>query len=270
MSAGRKNDKNQSKPYIWVEMDTAGLKSKRIAQLVEENHIHAYVLYYYGIHFSHYSEHTLEQVCYERGLRVEQVIKDLESQAHQPQEQPPLNTYPVDLILEYLRHAHYHFIKEKLPYISRLVADFQAGHDGYKMLERDLKVVFPLFVEDFIHHIYEEEDTLFTYIQVLDKAVKGQYHPARLFYMLENNSVQRFALEHEAHDDEMEGIRHITNNYHLTTETPLPVKVIFRELQDFEKNLIVHARVENEILFPKALALEAKVKQLFFERSRNN
>lgn len=33
---------------------------------------------------------------------------------------------------------------------------------------------------------------------------------------------------------------------------------------------MVHARVENEILFPKALALEAKVKHLFFERSRNN
>jgi regulator of cell morphogenesis and NO signaling len=251
-------------------MDTTGLKSKRIAQLVEENHLHAYVLYYYGIRFSDYSEHTLEQACSECGLRVEQVIKDLENQAQQPQDQPPLNTYPIDLILEYLRHAHYRFIKEKLPYISRLVADFDAGMQDFKTLERDLKVVFPLFVEDFIHHIYEEEDTLFTYIQALDKAMKGNYHPARLFYMLERNSVQRFALEHEAHDDEMEGIRQITNNYFTEPGFPLSVKVIYRELQDFEKSLMVHARVENEILFPKALALEAKVKHLFFERSRNN
>lgn len=251
-------------------MDVTGLKSKRIAQLVEENHHHAYVLYYYGIRFSDYPEHTLEQACAERGLRVEQVVRDLENQVQQPQVQPPLNTYPIDLILEYLRHAHRHFIKEKLPYISRLVADFQAGHDDFKTLERDLKVVFPLFVEDFIHHIYEEEDTLFTYLQALDKAIRGNYNPAQLFYLLEHNSVQRFALEHEAHDDEMEGIRHITNNYSLLPQTPLPVKVIFRELQDFEKSLMVHARVENDILFPKALALEAKVKQLFFERSRNN
>jgi regulator of cell morphogenesis and NO signaling len=137
-------------------------------------------------------------------------------------------------------------------------------------MARDLKEVFPLFMEDFIHHIYEEEDTLFTYLLALDKAAKGKYHPARLYYLMEHNSVQRFALDHQAHDDEMEGIRHITHNYALTPDAPLSVKVIFRELKDFEQNLIVHARVENEILFPKALALEAQVKQLFFERCRHN
>ena len=30
-------------------------------------------------------------------------------------------------------------------------------------------------------------------------------------------------------------------------------------LQAFEKDLFVHARIENEVLFPKALNLEAKV-----------
>ncbi len=251
-------------------MDLTALKDKRIAQLVEENHLHAYVLYFYGIRFTDYSEHTLEQVCSERGLRVEQVIKDLEAQARSPQTQPPLNTYPLELVLEYLRHAHHQFIKEKLPYIARLVADFECEAEAWQPLKRDLKVVFPLFMEDFIHHIYEEEDSLFTYIQALDQASKGKYHPGKLYYLLERHSVQRFALDHEAHDDEMEGIRQITNNYTLPPEAPLSVKVIFRELKDFEQSLIIHARVENEILFPRALALEACVKQLFFDRCRHN
>lgn len=251
-------------------MDWTGLKNKRIAELVEENHLHAYVLYYYGIRFTDNPELTLEQACTVRGLRVDQVIKDLESQAAAPQQQPPLNSYPLELIVEYLRHAHHQFIKEKLPYIARLVADFTCEAEAFKTMARDLKEVFPLFMEDFIHHIYEEEDTLFTYLLALDKAAKGKYHPARLYYLMEHNSVQRFALDHQAHDDEMEGIRHITHNYALTPDAPLSVKVIFRELKDFEQNLIVHARVENEILFPKALALEAHVKQLFFERCRHN
>jgi regulator of cell morphogenesis and NO signaling len=77
-------------------------------------------------------------------------------------------------------------------------------------------------------------------------------------------------MEHEAHDDEMEGIRKITNDYQLDSSTPLHVKVIYNELREFEKNLITHARIENEILFPKAMALEGRVKQLFFNRAKFN
>src|SRR5687768_18003330 len=47
--------------------------------------------------------------------------------------------------------------KHKLPYIARLVDSFKANHDDYFTVERDLKMVFPLFVEDFIQHIYQEE-----------------------------------------------------------------------------------------------------------------
>lgn len=133
-----------------------------------------------------------------------------------------------------------------------------------------LKVVLPLFVEDFIHHIYEEEDTLFTYIRLLDRASRGRYNPSELFYKMERNSLQRFAIEHEAHDDEMEGIRKITSDYHLSGDAPLHVKVIYSELGQFEKSLQTHARIENEILFPKALALENKVKESFFEKVKLN
>ncbi|MEJ0029806.1 MAG: hypothetical protein WDO15_05305 [Bacteroidota bacterium] len=78
-----------------------------------------------------------------------------------------------------------------------------------------MKILFPLFIEDFIHHIYKEEDTLFKYIKVLERAQTGNYNPARLYYMMERHSLQRFAMDHEAHDDEMTGIRKITNDYQL-------------------------------------------------------
>jgi regulator of cell morphogenesis and NO signaling len=87
---------------------------------------------------------------------------------------------------------------------------------------------------------------------------------------MEKNSVQKFAMEHEAHDDEMVGIRKITRDYELDSNSPLHVKVIYNELKAFEKSLITHATIENEILFPKAMALENKVKQLFFEKVKFN
>ncbi len=252
-------------------MDKTALKNRRIGELVDQDSIRAYVLYYFGIKFYEYSEQTLEQVCREKGLRVEQVVRELEAPGdHFREADIPLISYPIDLIIEYLKHAHFLFVKHKLPFISRLVESFRADHAEYEAVAKDLKIIFPLFIEDFIHHIYEEEDTLFKYILVLEKAARGQYNPARLYYLMERNSLQRFAMEHEAHDDEMEGIRKITRDYTLTPEAPLHVKVIYSELLLFEKALQTHARIENEILFPKAMALESRVKQLFTEKVKWN
>lgn len=252
-------------------MDRFALKNKRIRELVDQDNVRAHVLYYFGIRFYEYSEHTLEQVCREKGLKLDQVLKELESPGENFREADlPLISYPVDLIIEYLKHAHFLFVKHKLPYIGRLVECFKPEDSRFDAMAKDLKILFPLFIEDFIHHIYQEEDTLFKYIRILERATTGQYNPSRLYYMMERNSLQRFAMEHEAHEDEMEGIRKITNDYQILPDTPLHVKVIYTELMAFEKNLQTHARIENDILFPKAMALENKVKQTFFDKSKSN
>src|SRR5690606_9504913 len=142
---------------------------KRISELVDQNYVHAYVLFYFGISFYEYSEFTLEQVCHKKKLRVEQVIRELESQSLVKEADLPLISYPIDLIIEYLKHSHFLFIKHKLPYIARLIENFKTYQSDYQLIERDLKIVFPLFVEDFIEHIYKEEDTLFSFIQTLER-----------------------------------------------------------------------------------------------------
>lgn len=252
-------------------MKSGKLGSKKITELVTHDHLLAHVLYSFGIPFYEYPTQTLEQVCLEKGLAMEPVVKGLElSHENFKESELPLFSYRIDLIIEYLKHAHYLFIKHKLPFIHKLVLNFKADHKEYEGVEKDLKVLFPLFMEDFIHHIYEEEDTLFKYIHSLERANQGRYHPSGLYHSMEKHSLQRFALEHEAHDDEMEGIRKITKDYYLTPDAPLHVKVIYIELIEFEKNLQAHARIENEILFPKAMQLENQVKVAFFEKAKWN
>ena len=71
-------------------MDKVALKDTLISDLVDRNYVHAYVLFYFGIHFFDYSEKTLEQVCLEFGLKVEQVVDELESPAHLQETELPL------------------------------------------------------------------------------------------------------------------------------------------------------------------------------------
>lgn len=246
------------------------MNKKRINDIVDDNYIYASVLYYLGIEFYNYSDKTLEQVCTDKGLNVEAVINKLESANSKNDDYLKLNEYPIDLIVEYLKHTHYVFIKEKLPYIAHLIEKLEDKGGVLGTLEKDLQFVFPLFVEDFIHHIYQEEDSLFSYILLLNKFAGGKGNPSRIYFEIEKHSLQKHAVEHEEHDDEMRGIRKITNNYSFDENSPLHTRVIFSELQCLEKELITHARVENEILFPKALMLERQVKQLMHEKIQYN
>jgi regulator of cell morphogenesis and NO signaling len=247
------------------------LKNRRIFDLVEQDNEVAQVLYYFGIRFYEYGSQTLEQVCHLRGLKVDQLVRELETpRTNFHEEDVPLFSYPIDLIIEYLKHAHFLFVKNKLPYIGKLVENFKADHTSYNQIEGDLKTLYPLFLEDFIHHIYEEEDTLFKYLQTLQRALKGNYNPSKLYNLMEKLALQNCAIQHEVHDDEMAGIRKITKDYYLTSDAPLHVKVIYSELLGFEKSLQVHARIENEILFPKAMALENQVKQILQEKVKWN
>ncbi len=238
---------------------------KRIADLIDDNYAYAAVLYYFGIGFYDYDQKTLDQVCTEKGLAVEHVIANLESVYEQPVEQSlPLAAYPIDLVIAYLKHTHFIFVKERLPYLSKLIhALHDTDHDD---IADDLRFIFPLFVEDLIRHIYQEEDELFSYILSLHQALREPNLSAQMYYDMEKYAIQDFAVHHDADDDEMEGIRHIVHNYDIRRTNNRHLRVVYAELQQFERELKVHASVENEILFPKALMLEKQVKRVLREK----
>jgi len=65
-------------------------------------------------------------------------------------------------------------------------------------------------------------------------------------------------------DQENEGIwlkqiRDITNNFSLPTQATHWERVLFPQLGAFEKDMKKHLHLENNILFPKALAVAEKV-----------
>lgn len=249
-------------------META---RKTIAQLVRDNYIVASVLHFFGIHFYEHPEKTLEQVCKEHALRADIVSSRLEA-AGEPSAAATLALveYPIELVVGYLRHAHHVFIKEKLPYMAHLIRNLQPDAFPKEQVAHDLQLVFPLFAEDFIHHIYEEEDSLFSYISQLAEARRGVFKPSKLYYAMEKYSMQKFTVEHEAYDDELAGIRALTDNYSLPPEAKLHSQVIFAELIAFEKSLQIHANIENRILFPKALQLEQEIKNIIQQKAKLN
>jgi regulator of cell morphogenesis and NO signaling len=255
--------------------------SENISDLVSKNYIYAAVLHYFGIDFYNHTHQTLAQTCVEKGIDVNILIKQLEGAVSKKEKSvlsysqksaQDISRYPVELVLDYLKHSHRVFMRRSLPYMSKLVSDCDS--DGfiiqYKSIIEDLKIAFPLFAEDFIHHIFEEEDSLFDYVTLLDNAFYEKIPMTKVFYPMKEHSISRFLRQHQQDDDEMKGIRELTSNYKITPKTPLLIKVLYSELKDFEEELKIHADIENRILLPKALRLEMKLKQSITEKSKFN
>ncbi len=234
------------------------IKKKKISDLVEQNYVFASVLHHFGISFYDYPEHTLAEVCAKKGLKPELIVASLEDVIEDdPAHLQYLMSLPVDLVISYLRHKHFSFIKHTLPYLAKLIDSYPSGNKPSVI--DDIRLLFPLFVEDFIAHMHQEEDTTFRYILDIDKALKGQVHYSKLFFKLKALSIKKFADHHHRQDDTMLGIRKLTQNYAHKNDSPVLLKVIYSELQSFEKTLIIHARIENEVLLPKALLLEKEL-----------
>ena len=224
---------------------------KTIGQVVNENYVYARALHYLGIDFFETQNRKLKEICKERGLERQKIIKSFylfDSCWRFSFEE--LKNHPIELLTEYLKYAHHLFIKDKLPYIVHLVKKWDRVEG--------LKNLLPEFVEDFIKHIYEEEDTTFKYVELLC-AMKNGSAKAPFSLMMD---FQNFSLvsEFEEHQDEDEfgAIRSLMSSFESRN---LHDRVLIYEVQAFDREMIYHAEIENGIFFPKAIELESSVNQ---------
>lgn len=237
---------------------------KKLIKIVERTPSHALKLHYLGINVFDFPQKTLAQICQCVGLRCDLVIKELNNPSflQNHKEIETLSFQTIEAVIAYLRRTHRIFMRHKLPFMKNLIEKMQLSAP-YKNICEDLKIAFPLFCEDFVKHILEEENKIFKHINLLSKAAKKEIALHKLYFKMEKCSLIEFANHHELDDDDMRGIRELTNNYKLGKNAPLMLKVLYKELLSFEKDLQIHARIENKILIPKALILENKIKKEF-------
>ncbi len=228
---------------------------KKIGEIVADNFIYARALHYLGVDFLKYQNEYLGELCATKGIDRRRIIRSFyqfDSSTRIGFEE--IESYPLELTLEYLRYAHHTYIKNCLPYINELINHLGNDHSS----QHDLQVVFPLFVEDFIKHIYREEDEIFGYISFLLSLRKDPSctDPNKI-YKYGRISLKEIRAHH-VDDDEMEGLRELISAFPVTD---LLTETIVKEIKAFDREILYHAEIENEILFPKAIQLEESVYQ---------
>jgi regulator of cell morphogenesis and NO signaling len=213
----------------------------------------------------------LLQIASRAKITIEELISLL-SKAPEPEMPARLDTLSLPMLIGCLRHSHHLFIKQRLPYLKVLVSALDSlDKDALPaQLQADLNLVFPLFSRDFIEHIYEEEDTLFAYTLSLHKAVHEGLSSKIALHLTNRPSIAAHAAAHLKQDDELTGLREITNGFVAWPGIPLILRLLYHELSVFESELHLHAQIENNILFPRAVSLEGYLRTHLSGISRYN
>jgi regulator of cell morphogenesis and NO signaling len=111
----------------------------------------------------------------------------------------------------------------------------------------------------------KEEQILFPYITAVEKALKEGTEAPTPFFGTVKNPVRMMMQEHETVGEILAELRTITNDYALPEGACTSYQLLFERLAELESDLHRHIHLENNILFPRALAAEEKVAVPTFE-----
>ena len=103
----------------------------------------------------------------------------------------------------------------------------------------------------------KEERILFPYIVVLENAVSSGRPKPRPAFGTVSNPVQMMELEHDSAGAALKEISNLSLNYTPPEGACFSYRTLYTTLNEFETDLHQHIHLENNILFPRAIALES-------------
>ena len=231
-------------------------QEKTIGDFVAENFRTAEVFKKYHIDFCCKGGRTVEEACDNKKVSPQQIYQELEEIVNRKSEDIDFNSWPLDLLADYVEKTHHKYVEEKsamlIPYLNKLCKEHGERHP-------ELFEINELFIgsaQDLAAHMKKEELILFPFIKQMVEAKKnGEPLPAPRFGTVEN-PVAMMKHEHEAEGERFVKIAELTNNYEFPDDACGTYQVTYRMLEDFQNDLHKHIHLENNILFPKAIAME--------------
>lgn len=160
-------------------------------------------------------------------------------------------------LLAYLRASHRYYLEQKLPEIEQTIYSLFRDYTDSDELLLAMCRFFVGYQRKLVAHIQAEERELFPYIEALLKASENDCGENAC---LSHYSAAHFLEKHTDVEEDLRSVSEIIESCLHERNMPLPFRVFVAQLQHFEIDLCKHAIVEDEILLPRILQLEEKMR----------
>ena len=150
-----------------------------------------------------------------------------------------------DYIVNEFHNKVYRVLPELTAYLDKIVRVHGSNHPELKEIAK----LFALINTELPIHQHQEENVFFPAIKALSS--EDATDAKRII----NTQYSQMMEEHELVGGTMDKIKVISGNYLVPNDACNTYRVTYKMLEEFEDDLHTHVHIENNILFPKAIAL---------------
>jgi regulator of cell morphogenesis and NO signaling len=217
----------------------------------------------YGIDYCCGGGKCLAEAARERGLKLPALVDALEKAlqaATDKAEVADRDWYaaPLGELVHHIVDVHHGYMKTALPRLRSLVPTVLKAHGAnHGDVLRQVQNLFNTLDTELSSHLMKEEQVLFPYIEALETAAReGSAAPQSPCGSV-RNPIRQMEHEHESAGQVLAKLREATHDYALPADACPTFRAMYEELQRMEADLHQHIHLENNILFPRAIAVES-------------
>ena len=201
----------------------------------------------------------LTEACALAGIDVDDVLDMLAEVTEATAEDKGSLDFQNASLPELITHilgTHHVFTKSEMDRLQLLADKVLAAHGGNHPELIHLDELFTRLCADLKPHMFKEEQILFPYIVAMAEPAEQNRAVALAPFGTANNPIRMMMMEHDTAGQILRELRALTSDYKVPADACVSYQTLYQALENFEKDLHQHIHLENNILFPKALALE--------------
>ena len=237
------------------------ITEKTIREIALENPATIRVLERFGIDYCCGGRKSLEQTCSELQLSFDQVMEKLEESLRaESDDSPDWQKNSLSKLIQHIVRKHHTYCRQEVPRLKALAEKVKSRHGANHPELIEMAKTFEDLGNELLVHMLKEEQVLFPYIAGVEHAQNAGQEPPCPFFGHVSNPVKAMVDDHEEVGAMLKRLRELSSNYTPPMGACPSYQGLFHGLAEFEKDMHEHVHLENNILFPRAVAAQPESK----------
>ena len=230
---------------------TAISAENHVAALVLEEPSRARVFERFGIDYCCGGKVPLALACAERGLDVGVVTAALAEPPSRGPEDVDWSAASLATLVDHIVEHHHAYLREELPPLTALVEKVVRAHGDAHPELAEVQEAFTAVAHELGDHMLQEEQVVFPACVALEDAPETA--PTAL-----GSPIAVMLHEHDEVGAGLARLRELTAGYEPPVDACNSYRAMLDRLRTLELDMHRHVHEENNVLFPRALTLEAE------------
>ena len=225
-----------------------------VKELIRERPRRAWVLEKHGFDICASQTKPLADACAQYAVEPDALLAELRNHdaAVGTADTRDWNTASLKDLIEHILDTHHAYMRRALPRISKIIEHVAPRHGHQHPVLLQLRAPFAALRADLEMHTMKEEQILFPMIIAIEQGDDNRgSHCGSV-----RNPIHVMEMEHAGADDGITRLRALTNNFTPEDDACTMHRVLFDALHELDDDIHIHIHKENDILFPRGIALE--------------